>query len=69
MLPILETVNYLVTKIPSLIKFSNKKEAIMKEKTIIKQVKPSGNTGHVTVPKSWIGKKVIIKIQGENKDD
>ncbi|AVB76103.1 hypothetical protein MMJJ_06890 [Methanococcus maripaludis] len=41
----------------------------MKEKTIIKQVKPSGNTGHVTVPKSWIGKKVIIKIQGENKDD
>ncbi|ABO35583.1 hypothetical protein MmarC5_1285 [Methanococcus maripaludis C5] len=46
------------------------KEAIMKEKTIIKQVKPSGNTGHVTLPKKLIGKKVKITIkEGENKDD
>ncbi|WP_012193440.1 DUF2080 family transposase-associated protein [Methanococcus maripaludis] len=42
----------------------------MKEKTIIKQVKPSGNTGHVTLPKKLIGKKVKITIkEGENKDD
>ncbi|MBA2846175.1 putative transposon-encoded protein [Methanococcus maripaludis] len=40
-----------------------------KQKTLIKEVKPFGNTGHVTLPKYLIGKKVIIKIQGENKDD
>ncbi|WP_459202318.1 DUF2080 family transposase-associated protein [Methanococcus sp. CF] len=40
-----------------------------KKKPIEKQVKPFGNTGHVTLPKYLIGKNVIIKIQGENKDD
>ncbi|ABO34561.1 hypothetical protein MmarC5_0245 [Methanococcus maripaludis C5] len=40
-----------------------------KEKIIEKTVKPSGNTGHITLPKKYIGKKVKIKIQGEHKDD
>ncbi|AEK19509.1 hypothetical protein GYY_03150 [Methanococcus maripaludis X1] len=40
-----------------------------KKKPIEKKVKPFGNTGHITLPKKLIGKKVIIKIQGENKDD
>ncbi|MBA2852663.1 putative transposon-encoded protein [Methanococcus maripaludis] len=38
-----------------------------KQKTIIKEVKPFGNTGHVTLPKYLIGKKVIIKTQGEHR--
>ncbi|MBA2861613.1 DUF2080 family transposase-associated protein [Methanococcus maripaludis] len=38
-----------------------------KKKPIEKQVKPFGNTGHITLPKSWIGKKVKIKIQGEHR--
>lgn len=25
-------------------------------------VKPISNTGHVTLPKSWIGKKVIVRL-------
>jgi putative transposon-encoded protein len=25
-------------------------------------VTPSGNSGHVVVPKAWIGKEVIVKI-------
>ncbi|GAA0128723.1 putative transposon-encoded protein [Methanococcus maripaludis] len=40
-----------------------------KQNTIEKEVKPFGNTGHITLPKKLIGKKVKIKIQGENKDD
>ncbi|WP_081430840.1 DUF2080 family transposase-associated protein [Methanococcus maripaludis] len=40
-----------------------------KKKPLVKQVKPFGNTGHITLPKKLIGKKVKIKIQGENKDD
>ena len=26
-------------------------------------VAPSGNSGHVVVPKDWIGKEVIVKIK------
>ncbi|WP_181508335.1 DUF2080 family transposase-associated protein [Methanococcus maripaludis] len=41
------------------------------EKTIIKEVKPFGNTGHVTLPKYLIGTVVEVKIKedikGENK--
>ncbi|WP_459202644.1 DUF2080 family transposase-associated protein [Methanococcus sp. CF] len=38
------------------------------EKTIIKEVKPFGNTGHITLPKKLVGKQVEVKIkEGENK--
>jgi putative transposon-encoded protein len=30
-------------------------------------VTPSGNSGHVVVPKGWIGKEVIVKIKQEEK--
>jgi putative transposon-encoded protein len=26
-------------------------------------VTPSGNSGHVVVPKAWIGKKAIVKLK------
>ncbi|WP_309501113.1 DUF2080 family transposase-associated protein [Methanococcus maripaludis] len=36
-----------------------------------KQVKPFGNTGHITLPKKLVGKQVEVKIKddikGENK--
>jgi putative transposon-encoded protein len=36
---------------------------------IIKQIEsvvtPSGNSGHVVVPKDWLGKEVIAKIKQE----
>jgi putative transposon-encoded protein len=28
-------------------------------------VTPSGNSGHVVVPKAWIGKKVVVKLSGK----
>jgi putative transposon-encoded protein len=31
-------------------------------------VTPSGNSGHVVVPKAWIGQEAIVKLKGaENK--
>ena len=40
-------------------------------KVTIKQIEsvvtPSGNSGHVVVPKYWIGKGVIVKIKQEEK--
>jgi putative transposon-encoded protein len=40
-------------------------------KAIIKQIESvvtkSGNSGHVAVPKDWIGKEVIVKIKQEEK--
>jgi putative transposon-encoded protein len=31
-------------------------------------VTPSGNSGHVVVPKAWIGKEAIIKLKkGEDR--
>jgi putative transposon-encoded protein len=28
-------------------------------------VTPSGNSGHVVVPKAWIGKEAIVKLKEE----
>jgi putative transposon-encoded protein len=40
-------------------------------KAIIKQIEsvvtPSANSGHVVVPKDWIGKEVIVKVKQEKK--
>ncbi|WP_204937073.1 DUF2080 family transposase-associated protein [Methanococcus maripaludis] len=36
------------------------------EKTIERQVKPFGNTGHITLPKKLVGKQVEVKIKEEN---
>jgi putative transposon-encoded protein len=30
-------------------------------------VTPSGNSGHVVVPKAWIGKEAIIKLKEKEK--
>ena len=43
---------------------------VRRMKTIIKQIErsivtPSDNSGHVVVPKDWIGKEVIVKIKHE----
>jgi putative transposon-encoded protein len=40
-------------------------------KAIIKQIESvvtkSGNSGHVVVPKDWIGKEVIVKIKEQKE--
>jgi putative transposon-encoded protein len=42
---------------------------VRRMKVIIKQIEsavtPSGNSGHVIVPKDWIGKEVVVKIKQE----
>ena len=44
---------------------------IRRMKAIIKRIESvvtkSGNSGHVLVPKDWIGKEVIVKIKQEKK--
>jgi putative transposon-encoded protein len=44
---------------------------VRRMKAIIKQIEsvvtPSGNSGHIVVPKYWIGKGVIVKIKQEEK--
>jgi putative transposon-encoded protein len=44
---------------------------VRRMKAIIKQIEsvvtPSGNSGHVVVPKGWIGKEVIVKIKEQQK--
>jgi putative transposon-encoded protein len=45
---------------------------VRRMKVTIKQIEsvvvtPSGNSGHVVVPKHWIGKEVIVKIKQEEK--
>ena len=44
---------------------------VRRMKAIIKQIEsvvtPSGNSGHVVVPKVWIGKEVVVKIKQEDK--
>jgi putative transposon-encoded protein len=44
---------------------------VRRMKAIIKQIEsvvtPSGNSGHVVVPKDWIGKHAIVKIKQEKK--
>jgi putative transposon-encoded protein len=40
-------------------------------KAIITQIEsvvtPSGNSGHVVVPKAWIGKEAIVRLKVEEK--
>jgi putative transposon-encoded protein len=33
--------------------------------TQIERVTPSGNSGHVVVPKAWIGKEAIVDFEGK----
>jgi putative transposon-encoded protein len=46
-------------------------DMVRRMKAIIKQIEsvvtPSGNSGHVVVPKDWIGKEVVVKIKQEEK--
>jgi putative transposon-encoded protein len=41
-------------------------------KAIITQIEstvtPSGNSGHVVVPKAWIGKEAIVKLKEKEKE-
>ncbi|WP_104837538.1 DUF2080 family transposase-associated protein [Methanococcus maripaludis] len=39
------------------------------EKTIEKNVKPFGNTGHITLPKKLVGKQVEVKIKEDEKGE
>jgi putative transposon-encoded protein len=32
-------------------------------------VTPSGNSGHVVVPKAWIGKEAIVKLKETEKEN
>jgi putative transposon-encoded protein len=45
---------------------------VRRMKAIIKQIEsvvtPSGNSGHVVVPKGWIGKEVIVKEQQKQQE-
>jgi putative transposon-encoded protein len=41
---------------------------VRRMKAIIKQIEsvvvtPSGNSGHVVVPKDWIGREVVVKVK------
>ena len=40
-------------------------------KAVITQIEsvvtPSGNSGHVVVPKSWIGKEAIVRLKVKEK--
>jgi putative transposon-encoded protein len=44
---------------------------VRRMKAIIKQIESvvtkSGNSGHVVVPKDWIGKEVIVKIKEQKE--
>jgi Putative transposon-encoded protein (DUF2080) len=35
-------------------------------RTSITNITPSGNSGHVVVPKAWIGKKAIVTLKGKD---
>jgi putative transposon-encoded protein len=39
----------------------------MKTKQIESTVTKSGNSGHIIVPKDWIGKEVVVKIKEVRK--
>jgi putative transposon-encoded protein len=39
----------------------------MKTKQIESTVTNSGNSGHIIVPKDWIGRDVIVKIKEDRK--
>ncbi|WP_018153272.1 DUF2080 family transposase-associated protein [Methanothermococcus thermolithotrophicus] len=36
---------------------------------LIKTIKPIGNTGHITIPKKFIGKQARIIIENENAEE
>jgi putative transposon-encoded protein len=42
---------------------------VRRMKAIITQIEstvtPSGNSGHVVVPKAWIGKEAIVTLKGK----
>jgi putative transposon-encoded protein len=44
---------------------------VRRMRAIIKHIEsvvtPSGNSGHVVVPKAWIGKEVVVKMKQEEK--
>ena len=44
---------------------------VRRMKAIIMQIEsvvtPSGNSGHVVVPKAWIGKEAIVLLKEENR--
>jgi putative transposon-encoded protein len=44
---------------------------VMRMKTNITQIEstvtPSGNSGHVVVPKAWIGKEAIVTLKEREK--
>ena len=44
---------------------------VRRMKAIITQIEsvvtPSGNSGHVVVPKAWIGKEVIVRLKVKEK--
>ncbi|HEY9385402.1 MAG TPA: DUF2080 family transposase-associated protein [Nitrososphaeraceae archaeon] len=46
---------------------------VRRMKAIIKQIEsvvtPLGNSGHVVVPKDWIGKEVIVKIKEQKQQE
>ncbi|HEY9385872.1 MAG TPA: DUF2080 family transposase-associated protein [Nitrososphaeraceae archaeon] len=46
---------------------------VRRMKAIIKQIESvvtkSGNSGHVVVPKDWIGKEVVVKIRQQEQQE
>jgi putative transposon-encoded protein len=46
---------------------------VRRMKVVIMQIEsvvtPSGNSGHVVVPKAWIGKESIVKLKAKRKRD
>ncbi len=40
----------------------------MKTKQIESTVTKSGNSGHIIVPKDWIGQEVVVKIKEDRKE-
>ena len=44
---------------------------VRRMKAVITQIEsvvtPSGNSGHVVVPKAWIGKEVIVRLKVKEK--
>ena len=46
---------------------------VRRMKAVIMQIKsvvtPSGNSGHVVVPKAWIGKEAIVKLKKKRLEE
>jgi putative transposon-encoded protein len=41
----------------------------MEQVQLIKTVKPIGNTGHITIPKRYIGKLARVIIKDDERED